>query len=131
MKKKRKNSRQFNDKFKKKFFTVKSAIIMVLTMMIVLFLGFGGIHQKRQADRYRDTIEELSSEVKQIKDTNKSLEKEKKNASSDEFKERMAREKLGLVGKDEYVVKESDDEKAVPGQRTSQDKENTEEKSEE
>lgn len=108
MMKKRKNSKQFNKQFKKQFFTVKSGIIIVLTLLIVLFLGFFGLHQKKQADRYRETIKELSSEVKTIKETNKALEEEKENASSDDFKERIAREKLGLVDKDEYLVKESD-----------------------
>lgn len=108
MNKKRKNSRQFNKKFKKRFFTVKSAIIIGLTIVIILFLGVGRIHQRRQADRYQETINELTSEVKEIKEKNKALEEEKDNVDSDEFKERVAREKLGMVDKDEYSVKESE-----------------------
>ncbi len=131
MKKKKKNSKQFNKKFKKQFFTVKSVTIIVLTVVILLFLGMGGIHQKRKADQYKKTIEELTSEVNQIKETNKALEEEKDHTDSDEFKEKIAREKLGMVDQDEYALKESDGQEEADGNSTSQeetaDTENSEE----
>ena len=116
MKKKKKNSRQFNKKFKKQFFTRKSGLILLLTAVIIVFLGIGGLHQKREADRYRQAISELNSEMKEIDEENKKLEKEKEETDTDEFKERIAREKLGLIGKDEYVVRESE------GQESGSDK---------
>ena len=82
---------------------------IILTLVIILFLGIGGIRQKQKADHYKRSIEELSSEVKQIEDTNRALEEEKKETDTDAFKERVAREKLGLIKKDEYAIKESDE----------------------
>ena len=86
-------------------------MIIALTTVIVAFLGLGGLHQMRQVGRYQDSIEELSSEVSSLKETNKALEEEKARTSSDEFKEHVAREKLGLVEKDEYVVREAEEDK--------------------
>ena len=107
--KKKRNSKQFNKQFRKRFFTRKSMTIIILTLVIILFLGIGGIRQKQKADHYKRSIEELSSEVKQIEDTNRALEEEKKETDTDAFKERVAREKLGLIKKDEYAIKESDE----------------------
>lgn len=105
---KKKNSKQFNKKFRKQFFTLKSGIVIVLTVVIILFLAAGGLYQKKQADSYRQAIKELKSEIKDIDETNKQLEKEREETNTKEFKERVAREKLGLIGKGEYLVKESE-----------------------
>ncbi|MBQ9156578.1 MAG: septum formation initiator family protein [Eubacterium sp.] len=110
MKKKKKNSKQFNQKFKKQFFTKKSAVVIILTLVIVAFLGFGLMQQNKHAARYQEAIQELSSEVESLEDQNKSLEEEKDNMDSEEFKERMAREKLGLIDNDEYAVREAEGE---------------------
>lgn len=116
--KKRKNSKQFNRQFRQQFFTAKSGIILVLTLVIVLLLGFGGYRQKRQADQYRETISELSSEVKEIRETNEDLEAERVNTNTDEFKERIAREKLGLIREDEYALQESEEEDTSDGKKS-------------
>ena len=106
MEKKKKNSKQFNKKFKKQFFTIRSGLVIGLTVVIILFLAAGGLYQKQEADRYKAVISELDAEIQDINETNKQLEKEKEETNSKEFKERVAREKLGLIGKDEYSVKE-------------------------
>ena len=88
-KKKKKNSKQFNRQFKKKFFTKKSAIIIVCT--VIILSAFWGAYQKveRKAVKYQKTIDELKTEVKNLNQTNKTLEKEKNNLDTDESKERV------------------------------------------
>ena len=96
-KKKKKNSKQFNRQFKKTFFTKKSAIIIVCT--VIILSAFWGAYQKveRKAAKYQKTIDELKTEVKNLNQTNKTLEKEKNNIDTDESKERIARERLGMI----------------------------------
>ena len=75
--KKQKNSKQFNRQFKKKFFTKKSAIIIICTVVILGAFGIG--YQKV----------------------------EKKGIDTDEFKERIARERLGMIKEGEISLQEA------------------------
>ena len=106
---KKKNSKQFNDKFKKRFFSVKTGLLIALTLVIVLCAGIASVRLSRQARQYEKQIDELSTEVSKIKKENSALEEEKDNLDSEEFKERVARERLGMVGKDEYVLEQSEE----------------------
>ena len=103
-KKKKKNSKQFNRQFKKTFFTKKSAIIIVCT--VIILSAFWGAYQKveRKAAKYQKTIDELKTEVKNLNQTNKTLEKEKNNIDTDESKERIARERLGMIKEGEISL---------------------------
>ena len=106
---KKKNSKQFNDKFKKRFFSVKTGLLIALTLVIVLCAGIASVRLSRQARQYEKQIDELSTEVSKIKKENSALEEEKDNIDSEEFKEIVARERLGMVGKDEYVLEQSEE----------------------
>ncbi|MCI5944542.1 MAG: septum formation initiator family protein [Eubacterium sp.] len=106
---KKKNSKQFNDKFKKRFFSVKTGLLIALTLVIVLCAGIASVRLSRQARQYEKQIDELSTEVSKIKKENSALEEEKDNIDSEEFKESVARERLGMVGKDEYVLEQSEE----------------------
>lgn len=109
-KKKKKNSKQFNRQFKKTFFTKKSAIIIVCT--VIILSAFWGAYQKveRKAAKYQKTIDELKTEVKNLNQTNKTLEKEKNNIDTDESKERIARERLGMIKEGEISLQEAQEE---------------------
>lgn len=106
--KKRKNSKQFNQKFRKRFFTKKSVTVIICAVIILVAIAFGCQSQRRKAEGYQDTIEELSTEIRELKDTNKTLEEEKDNMDSTEFMEKMARERLGMIGEDEYSLQQSE-----------------------
>ena len=95
-KKKKKNSKQFNRQFKKKFFTKKSAIIIVCT--VIILSAFWGAYQKveRKAAKYQKTIDELRTEVKNLNQTNKTLEKEKNNIDIERAKRAETRAKARL-----------------------------------
>ena len=95
--KKQKNSKQFNRQFKKKFFTKKSAIIIICTVVILGAFGIGYQKVEKKAAKYQKTIDELKTDVKNIEQTNKTFEKENKGIDTDEFKERIARERLGMI----------------------------------
>ncbi len=110
MKKKRKNSKQFNQKFRKRFFTMKSVTVLICVVIILVIVAFGYQDLRRKAQRYEDTIEELSTEIRELEDANQTLEEELDNMDSDEFKEKMARERLGMIGKDEYSLQQSEND---------------------
>lgn len=108
MKKKRKNSKQFNQRFRKRFFTKKSVTVIICVVIILVAVAFGCQDLRKRAERYENTIDELSTEIRDIKDTNQTLEDERNNMDSAEFKEKMAREKLGMIGEDEYSLQQSE-----------------------
>ena len=106
--KKKKHSIEFRDKFQKRFFTKKSVVTLVFGLIVLLLFMAGTVHLRNREKDLDMTISELNTEIKDIEQTNKSLEEEKKDMDSDGFKEKVAREILGMIGKDEYVVKESE-----------------------
>ena len=105
--KKQKNSKQFNRQFKKKFFTKKSAIIIICTVVILGAFGIGYQKVEKKAAKYQKTIDELKTDVKNIEQTNKTFEKENKGIDTDEFKERIARERLGMIKEGEISLQEA------------------------
>lgn len=112
-KKKRKNSKQFNRHFKKKFFTPKSVFVIVCTIIILSICWIGNQRIEKKAAKYQKTIDELKTDVKNLQQTNKSLEKEKNNLNTDESKERIARERLGMIKEGEISLQQAkDDEEA-------------------
>lgn len=117
-KKKQKNSKQFNRQFKKKFFTKKSAIIIVCTVVILgaFWTGYQGVEEKTA--KYQKTIDELKTDVKNIEQTNKELEKEKNNLNTDESKERIARERLGMIKEGEVSLQQAKDEEDTESEKT-------------
>ena len=83
--------------------------VLLAAVVIMIAVALGCNQQRKRAAVYQKTIDELSSEIQDLKDTNESLESEKNNIDTDEFKEKMARERLGMIGKDEYSLEESEE----------------------
>lgn len=106
--KKKKNSKEFKKRFKKRFLTKKAVVTLLLAAVIVAALALGYRDTQKRAAKYQETIEELHTEIKDIKKTNETLEEEKDNIDSDASRERIARERLGMIEKDEKSLRESD-----------------------
>ena len=102
-------------------------------------LGRMFLQLDKKDNRFKDlkTIDELKTDVKNIEQTNKTLEKENKGIDTDEFKERIARERLGMIKEGEISLQEAKEgEEASTGissEDTSEEssKESSEESSEE
>ena len=58
-------------------------------------------------------LDELKTEVKNLNQTNKTLEKEKNNLDTDESKERIARERLGMIKEGEISLQEAQEGEAA------------------
>ncbi len=120
-KRKRKNSKQFNQKFRKRFPSRKYISVFVLTAVILVVVAVGYYQLNQKAARYQKTIDELNTEIQEIRETNEALEEEKNNLESDEFREKMARERLGMISKDEFLLEKQN---GITGS-SSQTKENS------
>ena len=119
--KKRKNSKQFNERFRKRFFTKKAVLVIVCAVAILVVAAFACQSQRKRAAGLRETVEELSTEIRDLEDANETLKEEKDNMDSPEFKEKMARERLGMIGEDEYSLQQSEDAVPEDGADTSGD----------
>ena len=81
----------------------KKLIIFFLIVIILLFIFFPGF------SRYQKLLSEqrsLEKRIVELEETNKQLEEKKQKLENDiEYIERRAREKLGVVRKDEIPYK--------------------------
>ena len=111
-KKKKKNSKAFKNKFQKRFFTRSSVAVLAVGIVVFILAAGASIAQKRQSSVYDQQIRELESEIRGIEAENSRLEAEKSELNTDAFKEKIAREVLGMIGSDEYILKEETDASA-------------------
>lgn len=125
-KKKRKNSKQFNRQFKKKFFTPMSVLVIICTLIIISIGGIGNQINEKKAAKYQKTIDELKTDIKNLEQTNKSLEKEKNNLNTDESKERIARERLGMIKEGEISLQQAKDDEEAGSTTAAEDSDSTE-----
>lgn len=108
--KKKKNSLQFNDRFRNKFISSKSITVFVMAAIILIALAVACVMQNQKAKAYEQQIEELSTEIKELTKDNEQLEKEKEMMGSDDYIRKIAKEKLGMVDQDEYILKKTDEQ---------------------
>ncbi|QQK07939.1 FtsB family cell division protein [Miniphocaeibacter halophilus] len=81
------------------------SFIVVLAIISSLYFTFTFIRQIGDYNRINKELDTLVSEKESLKDEIKELENTYKEVDTPEFVEKMAREKLGMVKSDEYIVK--------------------------
>ncbi|KPU42776.1 cell division protein FtsL [Oxobacter pfennigii] len=89
---------------KKRRFKVR----FVMILAIICYFGYILFDQQAMMVKYKKEIEQLNAEKMSIEETNANLQDEIDFAQTKEYKERMAREKMGLImpGEKTYVIKE-------------------------
>lgn len=105
---KKKNSKEFQQLYKKKHSPMASISVALAVIIIVAIMAMGYSKLSKRAREYEAQIDELSTEIKDLKGVNSQLEEEKNEMDTKEYKEKVAREQLGMIGEDEYVLEESD-----------------------
>lgn len=60
----------------------------------------------RQRLSLKENITETNTKISKIKKEIDTIKKDYENRNTDDFKEKIAREKLGMIKKDEYVYKD-------------------------
>jgi cell division protein FtsB len=76
----------------------------LITLLIVIYVSYTLINQERILVKSKKQITQSLQELSNIKDNNLKLLDEVKESSTDTFKERLAREKLGLVKDGETTI---------------------------
>lgn len=84
----------------KRRLTLKSTIIILL--FVVFIIGF--IRQELMMKRIQQDIVTSQEELENLKDKNIKLQAELDSTPSDEYLEKLARERLGMVKEGEVVV---------------------------
>jgi cell division protein DivIC len=88
--------------YKRKF---RSGLIIVLVFLIYFAVTF--LNQEEILDQKNKELLGLQNSLEREKEIKKALEEEKSIAGSDEYIEKLAREKLGLVKEGETVFIDS------------------------
>ncbi len=118
--KKKKNSKEFNRRFKKRFLTKKALSVMFFTAIIltIIFVScFGTLRQERQLQA---VINEYTAENKKLRDQNEAIEEEKqkvqdmneamlrgdRESQCDESIRDIARNILGMIDANDYSLQE-------------------------
>ncbi|MCR6515038.1 MAG: FtsB family cell division protein [Clostridium chrysemydis] len=78
----------------------KNIIILVLVGYIVISF----VRQEMAIRRIEDEISQKQTELEKLKDENVRLEEQVKNANSDDYIEKLARERLGMLKPGEIIV---------------------------
>ena len=72
-------------------------------MAVCVYVSFTLIKQQITLSKCDDIADEYRAKIKEVQVENQKLEDELKKSESDEYLERVAREKLGLVKSNERV----------------------------
>ena len=88
----------------------KKSITTIIIVILLIFACKGIYTEYRQINNYKSQIKELNKELQREKNRQEEVLKYKEYVNSREYKESVARTKLGLVYPDEVVLKPSENE---------------------
>lgn len=78
-------------------------LVFFMFIFLLAYVTYTFIHQKISLSQREDVAASYEKEINQAKLEQEQLKKELENSKSDEYLEKMAREKLGLVKANERV----------------------------
>ena len=83
-------------------------LIMVFLVFILTFFLTRAFNKNmnRQRLSLKENISETNTKISKVKKEIDTIKKDYENRNTDGFKEKIAREKLGMIKKDEYVYKD-------------------------
>lgn len=82
--------------------------VLLVTLAICTTLGYKQSVLKAQGKEYTCQLQELKKQKKQLQQDKEDLKEFKKYVKTDEYVEEVARDKLGLVYKDEIIFEPED-----------------------
>lgn len=85
-------------------------LIAVIGVFFLVFFFARSFNKKIEDDikTLSEDVEKTDKKIASVKEEIESIQKDYENRNTDAFKEKIAREKLGMVKKDEYVYKDND-----------------------
>lgn len=81
----------------------KSTFGIFILLAIFLYLSYTALGQQKLLNAKDLEMSKIEDKIKEETKTNEELKKEKEMINSDEYIEKVARDKLGMVKKDERV----------------------------
>lgn len=88
----------------KKRMNLKNMVIIILIAILVISY----VRQELTMNKIHKDIEAKQTQLNELQDKNKKLQDEVNQSSTDEYIERMARERLGMIKNGEKVITNSD-----------------------
>ncbi|MDM0448597.1 septum formation initiator family protein [Clostridium perfringens] len=88
----------------KKRMNLKNMVIIILIAILVISY----VRQELTMNKIHEDIEAKQTQLNELQDKNKKLQDEVNQSSTDEYIERMARERLGMIKDGEKVITNSD-----------------------
>ncbi|XZI55007.1 FtsB family cell division protein [Clostridium perfringens] len=88
----------------KKRMNLKNMVIIILIAILVISY----VRQELTMNKIHKHIEAKQTQLNELQDKNKKLQDEVNQSSTDEYIERMARERLGMIKDGEKVITNSD-----------------------
>ena len=88
----------------KKRMNLKNMVIIILIAILVISY----VRQELTMNKIHKDIEAKQTQLNELQDKNKKLQDEVNQSSTDEYIERMARERLGMIKDGEKVITNSD-----------------------
>lgn len=89
---------------KKKKFKIKR----IIYVLIICYIGYSLVDQQIMINRINNDISKYTEQSKKVQESNESIKDQIEFAKTDEYMERAAREKIGLIrpGETVYVIDE-------------------------
>jgi cell division protein FtsB len=81
----------------------KPGLGIYILLMIFLYLSYIAVDQQKLLHAKNLELEKVENKIREEELLNEELAREKEMIQSDEYKEKVAREKLGMVKKNERV----------------------------
>lgn len=81
----------------------KSTFGVFVLLAIFLYLSYIAVGQQKLLNAKGLEMSKIENKIQEETKTNEELKKEKEMINSDEYKEKVARDRLGMVKKDERV----------------------------
>ncbi len=88
---------------KKRYSKKKSKLPVIIVMIIAAFMIVKGVMLQPQISENIDKISDLQSQINYEQQKADEVDNLRQKVNSDEYIEKMAREKLGMIRKDEIV----------------------------
>lgn len=85
----------------------------LIFILAVCYVGYTLVSQQITINRIQDQIDDIDRQNKKIEESNKYLNDQIEYAKSDEYKEKIAREKIGLIKPGEiiYIIHDENQDK--------------------
>lgn len=88
----------------KKRMSLKNVVVIILISIFIISY----IRQEITMNKIQKDIQAKQTQLNELKDKNKKLQNEVSQSSTDEYIEKMARERLGMIKEGEKVITNSD-----------------------